>query len=188
MLGPVEVRRDGEPVAIPGGKTAELLVRLALEAGTPVRADRLLDDLWARRRRPTATRCSQKVARLRRSLGDPSLIAGGDDGYRLAVEPAAVDALAVLRDVDAATALLDAGDARGAARAERGGAWRCSAATCCLRPATGPRRTGPGSRRRGCSSSRPASRRGCGSATRRDRRAGSRRRGRTRTRRACGSC
>ena len=47
MLGPVEVRRDGVPVAVPGGKTAELLVRLALEAGSPVSADRLIDDLWA---------------------------------------------------------------------------------------------------------------------------------------------
>jgi len=47
VLGPVEVRRDGEPVLVPGGKTAELLVRLALEAGTFVRVDRLVDDLWA---------------------------------------------------------------------------------------------------------------------------------------------
>jgi len=47
LLGPLEVRRDGVPVAIPGGRTAELLVRLALDAGVPVRAERLLDDLWA---------------------------------------------------------------------------------------------------------------------------------------------
>ncbi len=66
MLGPVEVRRDGEPVAVPGGKTAELLVHLALAAGTPVRADRLLDDLWAGT--PTnRNTLQQKVARLRRS-------------------------------------------------------------------------------------------------------------------------
>ncbi len=31
VLGPVEVRRDGVRVPIPGGKTTELLVRLALE-------------------------------------------------------------------------------------------------------------------------------------------------------------
>ena len=104
VLGPVEVRRDGKPVAIPRGKTAELLVHLALAAGTPVRADRLLDDLWAGT--PTnRNTLQQKVARLRRSLGDPSLLTGGDDGYRLAVEPAAVDAHRVLLDVDAATAL-----------------------------------------------------------------------------------
>ena len=69
MLGPVEVRRDGGPVAVPGGKTAELLVRLALEAGTFVRADRLLDDLWAGGADSRNT-LQQKVARLRRALGD----------------------------------------------------------------------------------------------------------------------
>ena len=47
VLGPVEVRRDGQLLSVPGGKTSELLVRLALEAGVVVQADRLLDDLWA---------------------------------------------------------------------------------------------------------------------------------------------
>ena len=87
MLGPVEVRRDGQPVPVPGGKTAELLVRLALEAGRPVRADRLVDDLWARRRRRSRNTLQSKVARLRRALGDPAAIVGGDGGYTLAVDP-----------------------------------------------------------------------------------------------------
>src|SRR6476620_3818644 len=114
VLGPVEVRRDGEPLPIPRGKTAELLVHLALAAGTPVRADRLLDDLWAGT--PTnRNTLQQKVARLRRSLGDPSLVAGSDDGYRLALEPCAVGAHRVLRDVDAATVLFDDGDHAAAA-------------------------------------------------------------------------
>ena len=89
-------------------------MHLALAAGAPVRADRLLDDLWAGT--PTnRNTLQQKVARLRRSLGDPSVVAGGDDGYRLAVEPAAVDAHRVLRDVDSATALFDDGDYAAAA-------------------------------------------------------------------------
>ncbi len=46
VLGPVDLRRDGTAVPVPGGKTTELLVRLAVAAGTPVRAERLLDDLW----------------------------------------------------------------------------------------------------------------------------------------------
>jgi predicted ATPase/DNA-binding SARP family transcriptional activator len=116
VLGPVEVRRDGQPVAIPRGKTAELLVHLALAAGTSVRADRLLDDLWAGI--PTnRNTLQQKVARLRRSLGDPSLVAGSDDGYRLAIEPAAVDAHRVLRDVEVATTLFEDGDYAAAAAA-----------------------------------------------------------------------
>jgi predicted ATPase/DNA-binding SARP family transcriptional activator len=115
VLGPVEVRRDGRLVPVPGGKTSELLVRLALEAGLFVPADRLVDDLWA----GAATRrntLQSKVARLRRALGDPLVIASGDGGYKLAVEPADVDALRVLRDTAAASELLAAGDDRGAAR------------------------------------------------------------------------
>jgi DNA-binding SARP family transcriptional activator len=114
VLGPVEVRRDGRLVPVPGGKTSEVLVHLALAAGAVVAADRLVDDIWA----GAATRrntLQSKVARLRRALGDPSVIAGGDGGYRLAVEPDAVDALRVLRDVGTASRRLDAGDGRGAA-------------------------------------------------------------------------
>jgi DNA-binding SARP family transcriptional activator len=120
VLGPVEVRRDGEPVLVPGGKTAELLVRLALEAGTFVRVDRLVDDLWAGA--PTSRNTlQQKVTRLRRALRDPAVIESGEAGYRLAVAPEAVDALRVLRDArrlddddreptDAATPAHVAGD------------------------------------------------------------------------------
>jgi len=114
VLGPVEVRRDGRLVPVPGGKTSELLVRLAVEAGLFVAADRLVDDLWA----GAATRrntLQSKVARLRRALGDPLAIASGDGGYKLAVEPADVDALRVLRDTVTASELLATGDDRGAA-------------------------------------------------------------------------
>ena len=114
VLGPVEVRRDGELVAVPGGKTSELLVRLALEAGLYVRADRLVDDLWTGA--PTNRNTLQsKVARLRRAMGDPSAITSGEGAYKLAVEPDEVDALRVLRDVAAAAERLDAADHRGAA-------------------------------------------------------------------------
>ena len=121
VLGPVEVRRDGRLLSVPGGKTTELLVRLALEAGASCRADRLLDDLWA----GAATRrntLQSKVARLRRALGDPAVIVGGDGGYRLAVEPDAVDALCVLRDADTAAAAARRGRRSRRRRAERGGA------------------------------------------------------------------
>ncbi|HTE59635.1 MAG TPA: BTAD domain-containing putative transcriptional regulator, partial [Solirubrobacteraceae bacterium] len=114
VLGPVEVRRDGQLLSVPAGKTSEVLVRLAVEAGVVVRADRLLDDLWAGAvtRRNTL---QSKVARLRRALGDRSVIVSGDGGYKLAVEPDAVDALCVLRDAATASRRLDAGDGRGAA-------------------------------------------------------------------------
>ena len=114
VLGPVEVRRDGSLLPVPGGKTAELLVRLALEPGALVRADRLLDDLWA----GTATRrntLQAKVARLRRAIGEPALVLTTDDGYRLAVDPQGVDALRVGDEAAAAAARLAAGDDRAAA-------------------------------------------------------------------------
>jgi predicted ATPase/DNA-binding SARP family transcriptional activator len=110
VLGPVEVSRAGRGVPVPGGKTAELLVRLALDAGRPVSADRLLDDLWAGA--PTRRNTLQsKVARLRRALGDPPLL---DGAYRLAVQPAQVDALRTLADAAEAARRLEAGDATGA--------------------------------------------------------------------------
>ncbi|MDX6728260.1 MAG: hypothetical protein QOK49_3065 [Baekduia sp.] len=113
VLGPVEVRRDGHLLSVPGGKTSELLVRLAVEAGQFVPAERLVDDLWAGAvtRRNTL---QSKVARLRRALGDPSVILSGAGGYTLAVEPAAVDAFCVLRDAATAARRRDAGDRRGA--------------------------------------------------------------------------
>ena len=116
MLGPVEARRDGRLLTVPGGRTAELLVHLALNAGDHVRAERLLEDLWGADAITTRPNTLQsKVTRLRRALGDPALVAGGDGGYALAVERGAVDALAVLDEARAAAALLDGGDARPAA-------------------------------------------------------------------------
>ena len=46
VLGPTELRRDGVRIPLASGKATELLVRLALDAGVTVRADRLIEDLW----------------------------------------------------------------------------------------------------------------------------------------------
>ncbi len=115
VLGPVEVRHDGRVVPVPGGKTSEVLVHLALRAGRFVPADRLIDDVWAGglARRNTL---QAKIARLRRALGEPSVVVSADGAYKLAVEPDAVDALCVLRDAATAARRLDAGDDGGAAR------------------------------------------------------------------------
>ena len=114
MLDAVEVRRDGRPVAIPGGKTAELLVRLAVEAGARVSTDQLIDDLWAGTRTNRNT-LQSKAARLRRALGDPSLIVGDEDGYcwRCARRPSTLCASSPPRT--SPRGRLDAGDYRGAA-------------------------------------------------------------------------
>ena len=72
---------------MPAGKTTELLVRLALAAGSGVRVDALLEDLWpARAGRNTL---QSKVSQLRRALGDKDLVVGEGDTYRLLSNPTA---------------------------------------------------------------------------------------------------
>ena len=72
VLDVVELHRDGERIPVRRGKTTEVLVRLALEAGVMVRTERLIEDLWADEAVGTARNVLQtKVSRLRRALGDP---------------------------------------------------------------------------------------------------------------------
>jgi predicted ATPase/DNA-binding SARP family transcriptional activator len=116
VLGPVEITRNGAPVTVPRGKTSELLIRLALDAGTLVRADRLVEDLWSDDAVHTSRNTLQsKIAKLRRALGDPAVLVSGDGGYTLAVDPGDVDALAAVRHAAEAARLLAAGDDQGAA-------------------------------------------------------------------------
>jgi predicted ATPase/DNA-binding SARP family transcriptional activator len=115
VLDVVEVRRDGARVAVRRGKTAEVLVRLALEAGAMVRTERLIEDLWAAEAVATARNTLQtKVSRLRRALGAAELVTGTSAGYTLHVDPSAVDALGVLRLGEQASAFRSAGDSSAA--------------------------------------------------------------------------
>src|SRR5690349_9486580 len=111
MLGPVEVRRDGALVAVPAGKPTELLMRLAVSAGTMVPKERLIEDLWADDAVVTSANTVQsKVSRLRKALGDPGLVVGSQVGYTLAVDPRAVDTLEVARLADEVTAVRSTHD------------------------------------------------------------------------------
>src|SRR4051812_11009478 len=111
VLDAVELHRDGERVAVRGGKTTEVLIRLALEAGVMVRTERLIEDLWADEAVGTARNTLQtKVSRLRRALGDAALVTGTSAGYTLEVDPSAVDALEVLRLAAQISAFRSAGD------------------------------------------------------------------------------
>jgi predicted ATPase/DNA-binding SARP family transcriptional activator len=115
VLDSVELRRDGEPVPVRSGKTSEVLVRLALEAGVMVGTDRLIEDLWADEAVGTARNTLQtKVSRLRRALGDGALVTGTTAGYTLHVDPSAVDALEVLRLAERASGFRSAGDSSAA--------------------------------------------------------------------------
>ena len=110
VLGPVEVRRDGERLMVPSGKTTEVLVRLALVAGRLVRTDRLLEDLWADAVSTGRNTLQSKVSQLRRALGDPALVVAGNGGYSLEIGEQAVDALRFLRLAAAASTARRAGD------------------------------------------------------------------------------
>ena len=137
--------------------------------GVFVRADRLLDELWAgastnrNTLQSKVAGCAGRSATRRRSPA--ARAATGSRSSR-----ARSTRSRLLRDAATAAERLDAGDARGAAELQRWSRYRGRAAAGGRR--LGRARTGPGSRRRACSSSRPGSRRARGSGERRDRRAG----------------
>ncbi|WP_395729796.1 AfsR/SARP family transcriptional regulator [Nakamurella sp.] len=112
VLGQLQLRRDGELRRVPAGKASELLVRLAVAAGTVVAADRLLSDLWSTPSSPSRNTLQAKVSQLRRALDGRDLLAEVGGGYVLRIDPERVDALEVARLAAAARAHLATGDAR----------------------------------------------------------------------------
>ena len=99
LLGVTEVLDATGPVELPSGRGRALLAILALHAGQPVAAERLIDELWSGTSPPTAaTVVHGLVSRLRRIL-EPGHQAGPwtletvGKGYRLTVDPDSVDAI-----------------------------------------------------------------------------------------------
>ncbi|MEV6238781.1 BTAD domain-containing putative transcriptional regulator [Lentzea sp. NPDC051838] len=101
LLGPVEVRLDGAPVVLRAGKHRALLAALLLRPNRVVPVTELVEHVWGDAP-PARTRGTLQtyVMRLRAALGDPSLIQTAPDGYRMRVDPLAVD---VHRFADAAS-------------------------------------------------------------------------------------
>jgi predicted ATPase/DNA-binding SARP family transcriptional activator len=95
LLGPLEIRADdGTPVEVGGARLRTLLILLALEAGQVVPTARLVDGVWGESPPAAAANALQAlVSRLRRSVPVESRPAG----YRLDIEPDAVDAYAFER-------------------------------------------------------------------------------------------
>ena len=97
VLGPLEVRGSGGPIALGRGRPRRLLIALLLRAGRVVPSDVLIDQVWGAHP-PTdgANALQVQVSYLRRALGLPPdggppalrTIAGG---YVLDVTPDAVD-------------------------------------------------------------------------------------------------
>ncbi|MFF3571928.1 BTAD domain-containing putative transcriptional regulator [Nocardia jiangxiensis] len=94
LLGPLDIRADdGGVIEVPGARLRALLIALALEPGRAVRKSTLVDWIWGEQPPADAANALQAlVSRLRRVLPDGSLdVQAG--GYRLIIEPGAVDAV-----------------------------------------------------------------------------------------------
>jgi predicted ATPase/DNA-binding SARP family transcriptional activator len=94
VLGPFEARTDDGIVAdVPGARLRALLIALALEPGRVVSKATLVDWIWGEHPPSDATNALQRLAsRLRKALPG-GVVEGHTGGYRLTVEPDAVDAL-----------------------------------------------------------------------------------------------
>src|SRR6201999_1082169 len=84
VLGPLQVRRDGAPVMIPGAKPRAILTMLGLHGGSVVSADTLIELLWGDDPPRTAAKALQThISLLRRTLGDGFVLTAGT-GWTLA--------------------------------------------------------------------------------------------------------
>lgn len=127
MLGPMEALDRGRLLPLGGRRQRALLALLLLHRDEVVTTDRLIDELWGERPPANAAKVLHVyVSRLRKSLhdGDPAgtsseLLLTTAGGYRLHVEPGALDSQRFLElaadgrralaagDPDRAAALLD---------------------------------------------------------------------------------
>jgi predicted ATPase/DNA-binding SARP family transcriptional activator len=136
LLGPLQVRdQAGKPVSIGGRQLRVLLILLAADAGRVVPARTLADSLWPDEQPADPGNALQTLmSRLRAALrgaGCDGLIESHQTGYRLAVPPDAVDALAFQAMAAAGRRALAGGDPASAARTLREalGLWRGEALT-----------------------------------------------------------
>lgn len=113
MLGPFEVRTDdGDLADVPGARLRGLLIALALKPGQVVPKASLVDWIWGEHLPADATNALQRlVSRLRKALPH-GVIESRTDGYRLTVEPDAVDAVRFERLVTAGQGCTEDGSRR----------------------------------------------------------------------------
>jgi DNA-binding SARP family transcriptional activator/tetratricopeptide (TPR) repeat protein len=114
LLGPLDVRVAGRPVAVTAPRLRGLLVGMALSAGAVVTVDRLAAVVWGDET-PDDTRRSLRtyVNRLRGLLG-ADLITTAPAGYQLHVSPEQVDALRFVQLLDSAAGAPDTAAERSA--------------------------------------------------------------------------
>jgi DNA-binding SARP family transcriptional activator len=84
VLGPLQVRKDGVPVVIPGAKPRAILTMLGLHSGSIVSAETLIELLWGDDPPRTAAKAlPTHISSLRRALGDGFVLTEGT-GWALA--------------------------------------------------------------------------------------------------------
>ncbi|MGW4114161.1 BTAD domain-containing putative transcriptional regulator [Actinosynnema sp. NPDC004786] len=93
VLGPLEVWRGGERVAVPAGRVRVLLATLLLRANRTVSVDDLVERLWDDVPNPRRVRATLQmvVTRLRQALGDANVVRTRTNGYLADVPPGALD-------------------------------------------------------------------------------------------------
>jgi DNA-binding SARP family transcriptional activator len=106
ILGPLEVAAaDGEPLVLGGQKQRALLAVLLLHANEVVSTDFLVDALWGDHPPRTAiTSLQNSISALRKLLGADLLVTRAP-GYRLTVDPEAIDLVRFERLVASARGL-----------------------------------------------------------------------------------
>src|SRR3954462_11431511 len=95
ILGPLEIRQDGNPLACRGTKQRVLLATLLLQPNEVVSSDRLVEALWGEHPPATAQKALQvHVSQLRRALG------AGGDGDPIVTRPPGYDLRVADGDLD----------------------------------------------------------------------------------------
>ncbi|HEU0245523.1 MAG TPA: BTAD domain-containing putative transcriptional regulator, partial [Gaiellaceae bacterium] len=111
LLGPLELSRGGESVALGGPKPRALLAVLALEPKHVVSVDRLVEALWPGETPETAAHAVQVyVSQLRKTLG-AEMLPRRAPGYALELEPERVDLHRFVKLASDGHETLAAGDA-----------------------------------------------------------------------------
>ncbi|SEH03997.1 DNA-binding transcriptional activator of the SARP family, partial [Nonomuraea solani] len=93
FLGPWEITAGDRVVRLAGRRRIGVLARLALEAGRPVRAERIIEEVWADSTAATAAKQLHIViSKLRETLGGEDVIETVPGAYRLTLDRDRVDA------------------------------------------------------------------------------------------------
>src|SRR5215210_4153779 len=119
LLGPLSVTAVSAPIKLGGQKRRALLAVLLLETNRVVARDRLIDALWGEDPPDTARNTIQVYVSQLRKLLPEGVVETAAPGYRLVLEPEAVDLFEFVRLSQEGRTALGSGDAAGAADALR---------------------------------------------------------------------